>query len=119
MKPPPRLNDVNRRVESSIAALRRLPYREYLRSWHWHRVRALALERAGGECALCSETRGLEVHHKRYERKGFEQHEDVVVLCRACHQRHHDTLRLATNRRYSPARAPLVPASSIRWMIGT
>jgi len=111
-----RVREVDRRTESAIAALRRLAYQEYLQTAHWHRVRILALERGHHRCALCPTERELEVHHSNYARRGFEQSEDVVVLCRACHQRHHGTLRLATSRPVVPPRAPLVPASGLRWV---
>jgi 5-methylcytosine-specific restriction endonuclease McrA len=84
-----RLVETNRRVESAITALQRLPYREYLRTAHWQRVRLLALERARHACALCPATDRLQVHHRSYARRGFEQPEDVIVLCDDCHARHH------------------------------
>jgi hypothetical protein len=43
MKLSDRLLDANRRTEYAIAALRRLPHREYLRTAHWYRTRILAL----------------------------------------------------------------------------
>jgi 5-methylcytosine-specific restriction endonuclease McrA len=102
----------------AIQFLRRLPYREYLRTAHWERVRTLALERARQACALCPATRRLEVHHRSYARKGFEQPEDVIVPCTECHGRHHMAPRAAaTLRDYTPTQAPLVPASSIRWAL--
>ena len=110
-----RLIDTNRRVETAIAALRRLPYREYLRTAHWLRVRVLALERARHACALCPSTERLEVHHRSYQRRGFEQPEDVIVLCADCHSRHHRKERLDAIRAMD--HAPLVPASSIRWVM--
>jgi hypothetical protein len=76
-------------MESAIAALRRLQYRDYLCTSHWKRVRAWALDRARHACALCPETKRLQVHHRSYARLGCEQPEDLVVLCRTCHERHH------------------------------
>jgi hypothetical protein len=108
------VREVDRRTESAIAALRRLPYQEYLQTSHWHRVRILALERGHHRCALCPAERELEVHHRNYARKGFEQADDVIVLCRACHQRHHGTLRLALSRPVVSQRAPVGPFSGLR-----
>jgi 5-methylcytosine-specific restriction endonuclease McrA len=82
----------DQQVESAIAALRRLPYRDYLRTSHWFRVREWALVRAQRACALCPATRELQVHHRSYARLGCEQPEDLIVLCRNCHQRHHGIL---------------------------
>jgi hypothetical protein len=58
------------------------------------------------------------VHHRSYARLGFEQPEDVVVLCRSCHTRHHRVLALDAVRAKDreTVKAPMVPASSIRWL---
>jgi 5-methylcytosine-specific restriction endonuclease McrA len=32
----------------------------------------------------------LEVHHRTYERVGEERPADVIALCKACHEKHHD-----------------------------
>jgi 5-methylcytosine-specific restriction endonuclease McrA len=109
---------VDQQTERAIAALRRLPYWAYLRTSHWFRVKALALERAGHRCALCPSTTHLEVHHKSYARPGFEAPEDVVVLCAECHARHHRVLAVtdirATDR--EPAKAPMMSSTEIRWL---
>ena len=109
--------EADRRTELAIRFLRRLRYREYLPTAHWDRIRALALERARHACALCTATLRLEVHHRTYARKGFEQPEDVVVLCDECHSRHHGAVIASAGERYALPRAPLVHASSIRWLI--
>ena len=111
---------VDQQTDRAIAALRRLAYWAYLRTNHWFRIKSLALERAGHQCALCPCTTRLEVHHKSYARRGFEAPEDVVVLCQDCHARHHRTLTLweihATDR--EPVKAPTVPGGSIQWLKG-
>jgi 5-methylcytosine-specific restriction endonuclease McrA len=109
-----RWRTVDQQTERAIAALRRLPYRAYLKTSHWFRVKTLAFDRAHHQCALCPSTRRLEVHHKSYLHRGFEAPEDVVVLCQACHGRHHQALESrsairATDR--EPVKAPMVPAS--------
>src|SRR5690348_12707666 len=88
------LADVDQLVERAITALRALPYADYLRTAHWQRVRALALERAGHACELCSATDRLEVHHRTYARLGFEWPSDVIALCADCHEEHHKSLVL-------------------------
>ena len=112
-----RFRDADRRTEQAIWLLRRLPYGEYLRTAHWSRVRDLALERARFACAICPARQRLQVHHRSYARRGFEQPEDVVVLCAECHGRHHENLIAARMASYTPRRAPLVHASSIRWVM--
>lgn len=72
--------------EEDVAALRRLPYEEYLKSRHWQRQRKGALERARGHCQMCrAEGVKLEVHHNTYERIGQELPDDLFVLCEICH----------------------------------
>jgi 5-methylcytosine-specific restriction endonuclease McrA len=99
------LHEVDQTVEQAIAALRRLPYAEYLQTAHWQRVRMLALENAGHQCELCSSTEALEVHHRTYERLGFERPNDVIALCHDCHRDHHRALVLRAIR--ATEKAPL------------
>lgn len=85
------LNDMNlrgRRMvdEEDVAALRRLPYEEYLKSRHWKTVRKGALSRAGHRCQVCNvDELPLEVHHRTYARLGQELPDDLFVLCEICH----------------------------------
>jgi hypothetical protein len=92
------LREVDQTLEQAIAALRRLPYAEYLATSHWQRVRTLALEQAGQTCDLCGHTDRLEVHHRTYERLGFERQSDLIVLCHDCHRDHHRALVLRAIR---------------------
>ena len=92
------LQDVDRTVEQAILALRRLPYADYLRTAHWQRVRELAVEQAGHACDLCARTNQLEVHHRTYERLGFERQSDLIVLCDDCHEDFHRSLTLRAIR---------------------
>lgn len=92
------LFEVDQTVEQAIAALRKLPYAQYLRTAHWQRVRELALEQAGHTCDLCGQRHQLEVHHRTYARLGFERQSDVIVLCHECHRDHHRALVLRAIR---------------------
>ena len=63
----------------------------YLGGIYWTRyVRPFMLGRADHKCESCGQ-RGdvLDVHHKTYERLGFELPEDLEVLCRTCHEVRH------------------------------
>ena len=68
-------------------------YADYLRSPHWQAVRRAHWHRVGpaAQCAVCPETRGLQLHHRTYQRLGREEPGDLVLLCgehhRAVHQR--------------------------------
>lgn len=71
------------------------PYQEYLRSEEWKTRRRYMVRRAFNRCQLCNldggeDGRWLNVHHRSYERVGSEFDLDLIVLCRACHQRHHE-----------------------------
>jgi hypothetical protein len=72
--------------------LRKMPLVEYLQTPEWRVLRNRALIRAGHSCTLCPSRKHLNVHHRTYERRGHELLEDLIVLCRSCHQRHHDIL---------------------------
>ena len=53
----------------------------------------LVLHRDGGRCRVpgCRSARGLEVHHIRHRAHGgTHEPSNLVVLCGACHQAHHD-----------------------------
>jgi len=92
------LYEVDRTVEQAITALRQLPYAEYLKTAHWQRVRALALEQAGHVCDLCGHDDRLEVHHRTYERVGMERQSDLIVLCYDCHRDFHRAILLRAIR---------------------
>ena len=66
-----------------------MPYEQYLLTGHWRSVRNWKLKQAWYQCAYCQVTRGLEVHHRTYERLGEELDTDLEVLCRGCHLGHH------------------------------
>lgn len=66
-------------------------YSAYLQSDYWRKSgrRLHALERAEHRCAVCNADGRLDVHHRCYDRLGFEADSDLIALCRACHERHH------------------------------
>lgn len=69
-------------------------YRAYLESGAWKARRAVALQEAGYRCQVCNREGPLDVHHRTYERLGAEAPQDLVVLCRDCHQLFHDNSTL-------------------------
>jgi hypothetical protein len=73
----------------TIAYLRAMPYAAYLRTEHWQTVRKAAIKRADGRCQLCNASASLDVHHRTYERRGCERDNDVIALCRDCHDLFH------------------------------
>ncbi|WP_429169174.1 HNH endonuclease [Aeromonas rivipollensis] len=71
--------------------LARMPYKEYLKSPEWAERRARAIRTAKASCQLCNASGViLDVHHRTYKNRGNEKFTDLIVLCRACHSKHHD-----------------------------
>lgn len=66
-----------------------MPYEDYLRTTVWERLRAQAIQEAGSRCQVCNDSVPLQVHHRTYERRGFEQTSDLIALCRRCHGTFH------------------------------
>lgn len=60
-------------------------YLDYLQSAAWQARRQRAIQRAHCCCERCGNTRTLQVHHKTYERLGYEWPGDLEVLCADCH----------------------------------
>lgn len=76
--------------EQRKRALRAMPYKEYLQTPHWKRKRQEKLRIASHRCQVCnSGSTTLDVHHRTYERRGDELDEDLIVLCRTCHDIFH------------------------------
>jgi 5-methylcytosine-specific restriction endonuclease McrA len=80
-------------ILDDVLYLRRMPYKEYLQTEHWQKVRQTALDHAKHRCQLCNASERLQVHHRTYERRGCEELIDLTVLCSYCHAKHHDKLR--------------------------
>ena len=77
------------RLKRDRAKRTRNEYNQYLKSNHWLLVKLAALIRANFQCESCGKQEHLEVHHKTYERRNEETSEDVMVLCRRCHEDKH------------------------------
>lgn len=65
-------------------------YKEYLASPEWQKKRKAKLAASGNKCQLCASSKDLNVHHNTYTRVRKELPEDLVVLCRECHEKFHD-----------------------------
>lgn len=64
-------------------------YKSYLASDHWALRRKAVINRANGLCEICNSP-AEEVHHKTYTRIGNEQPDDLMAVCRACHELIHN-----------------------------
>ncbi|MGI9254899.1 MAG: HNH endonuclease [Thermomicrobiales bacterium] len=74
---------------AAIAQVPRMELDDYYRSEPWRQRRQLKLAEANHACQWCGATSRLQVHHKTYARSGRERRGDLLVLCCACHGRHH------------------------------
>ena len=71
----------------------RMQHRAYLQSDTWKEIRVRAFEAHGENCQRCGNP-GRDVHHKTYIRwGGRELMDDLEILCRACHVKHHEKER--------------------------
>ena len=68
-------------------------YKKYLQSRHWKRVRRKTLRRYGYKCALCGNTKNLQVHHNSYKNLWHEKKTDLVCLCGYHHNMYHSNKR--------------------------
>lgn len=73
-----------------IQELKSMPYRDYLKTRHWRRLRVAKIKEAGYACEICCCDSNLNVHHLTYERRGHERMDDLQVLCCGCHQNEHE-----------------------------
>jgi 5-methylcytosine-specific restriction endonuclease McrA len=79
-------------------------YRTYLQSEAWRHKRRWVLFRDERQCQHCGSRTQLEVHHRHYRNLGREKLEDLITLCKTCHQQQHgkplkDKLKKTIKRR--------------------
>jgi hypothetical protein len=62
----------------------------YLNSEHWEAFRRLYFAKNKPKvCDFCKANKKLDLHHVTYERIGRERLDDVVAICRSCHDEIH------------------------------
>lgn len=70
-------------------------YEIFLNSDYWRYIRKLKLTQSRCKCQICGSKEGLNVHHNSYAHH-YKEHkhlEDLVVLCRKCHEIFHDIVK--------------------------
>jgi hypothetical protein len=76
--------------------------KEYLERFmrpDWQVLRARLLQQAQYTCQRCgfaTNAKGLQLHHKNYDRLGHERDEDLIVLCLECHAKADTERRVRT-----------------------
>lgn len=66
-----------------------IDYYQYMRSKTWRGKANERLKRDGYQCVLCRSAKNLSVHHITYENIGFEKMDDLISVCKACHEKLH------------------------------
>jgi len=73
----------------------------FYKSNEWQRIRLQVLNRDNFQCQDCHSDKNIDVHHVNYERfGGNELLEDLITLCRDCHEKRHgkkDNLKTEEN----------------------
>lgn len=80
--------------EAILKLFFQVDYQQYLQSTAWKHKCDNAKTRAYNRCQICNSQDRLEVHHRTYERLGFERNEDLTVLCHECHTAFHKNGRM-------------------------
>lgn len=66
-------------------------YTKFINSEEWEAIRKAKLEESGYSCERCGIGEALQVHHRHYNMEfGKERTEDLMVLCKQCHDSMHD-----------------------------
>ena len=65
-------------------------YSEYLNSDHWKILKAkYGRSKLPKNCGACGAKGCVDMHHKTYKRIGQERLNDLIPLCRDCHEMAH------------------------------
>lgn len=74
--------------------INKMDYTDFLQTNYWRIVAGIA-KKVLRMCQVCNSTKDLRVHHRTYERHGYEHHKavmmrDLTVLCDECHKKFHN-----------------------------
>jgi hypothetical protein len=90
-----RLDDL--RQQALLADYRRKPYAERRRTKEWAILKKQVHRRDGYSCRFCNRNNvQLHVHHRTYATYAEERLEDLLTLCRRCHEYLHRRLSEAS-----------------------
>lgn len=64
-------------------------YDSYINSIEWADFRQKYFERHPRECTICGSKDVVQIHHINYNSLGCEKDDDLIALCRGCHQKVH------------------------------
>ena len=64
----------------------KVDYQKYLASREWRLKRQEVIQRYGNVCWRCQDAPIENIHHLTYERVGHEEMDDLMGVCRPCHE---------------------------------
>jgi len=62
----------------------------YLKSLEWKKKRDLVMDYFNGKCQKCSNY-ATDIHHVTYDNIFIEKFDDLIPLCRSCHNKEHQS----------------------------
>jgi predicted RNA-binding Zn-ribbon protein involved in translation (DUF1610 family) len=78
------------RQQALLAEYRARPYPDRRNTQEWAVLKRQVHRRDGYRCRLCGRRDGqLHVHHRTYATYAVERLEDLITLCRSCHEHFH------------------------------
>lgn len=84
------LREEKDRAVKELYKIKIVDYKEYIKSTAWYQKKLARLKKDKYTCQKCGDTEFLEVHHLTYDNLGDEPMEDLITVCRDCHQKIHD-----------------------------
>jgi hypothetical protein len=71
----------------------------YLNTIHWSKIRDIIIDRDKSTCTCCKKilANDKHIHHLTYKRVGKEKLNDLVLLCKECHEIKHQEKKLKKN----------------------
>lgn len=67
-----------------------MSYAKYMQSQRWASRKSAYYAKHQKSCRACRSEDQIDLHHRTYERMGFEPDSDLVPLCSRCHAAVHD-----------------------------
>lgn len=81
-----------------------LRYVDYIVGKEWREKKIKFFNKYGKKCFACNSFKNINVHHLTYRNIGKEKDEDLVVLCRCCHEEYHDMYGVSNDMTESTTR---------------
>lgn len=91
-----------------------IKYREYLISKKWEGYKNAIHYIYNDQCYICGSTKELHVHHKTYDRIYHEDLDDLILLCKYCHEKVHYDIEERNNGLKFFSKIPLLKRLYLR-----